>query len=154
VRLPDTELDTLFAEPDEQIGSVEELGWYGLVRHEDQPGGYFLRCDEHGLRRGRGGRTQGAPDGLGGSIQQGDATFYEQRDAYELATAEPGQSEGGHAPRIWIGSLSDYNNGRLYGTWMDATLEPEELHAAVQFMLRNSDTPGAEEWAIFDYEDF
>lgn len=53
-----------------------------------------------------------------------------------------------------MGSLSDYNFGHLYGAWMDATLEPEELHAAVQFMLRNSDTPGAEEWSIFDHQDF
>jgi antirestriction protein len=37
---------------------------------------------------------------------------------------------------------------------MDATLEPEELEAATQFLLRNSHTPGAEEWAIMDYDGF
>ena len=37
---------------------------------------------------------------------------------------------------------------------MNATLEPDELHAATQFMLRSDYTPGAEEWAIVDYEGF
>jgi antirestriction protein len=37
---------------------------------------------------------------------------------------------------------------------MDATLEPEELEAATQFLLRNSLTPGAEEWAVMDYDGF
>lgn len=50
--------------------------------------------------------------------------------------------------------LADYNAGRLYGTWMDATLEPDELHKAVQFMLRSSEIRDAEEWAIFDHDEF
>lgn len=29
------ELDDLFGE---QVGSVDKLGWYGLVKHEDRPG--------------------------------------------------------------------------------------------------------------------
>jgi hypothetical protein len=44
-------LDSLFGEqPSEQVGSVDELGWYGLVRHEGRPGGYVLRQDEQGFR--------------------------------------------------------------------------------------------------------
>src|SRR6266540_1098951 len=42
------------------------------------------------------------------------------------------------------GSLADYNAGVLHGAWLDATLEPDELAAAVQFMLRNSHEPDAE----------
>ena len=38
--------------------------------------------------------------------------------------------------------------------WLDATLDPDELHHAIQFMLRNGYTPGAEEWGIFDHDDF
>ncbi len=41
-------------------------------------------------------------------------------------------------------SLADYNAGVLHGAWLDATLEPDELAAAVQFMLRNSHEPDAE----------
>lgn len=32
-------------------------------------------------------------------------------------------------------------------------LEPDELHKAVQFLLKTGE-PDAEEWAIFDHEDF
>ena len=39
-RYSSEELDDLFAEtPDEQLGSVDELGWYGLVKHQGQAGG-------------------------------------------------------------------------------------------------------------------
>jgi antirestriction protein len=62
-------------------------------------------------------------------------------------------------PRIWVGSLSDYNNGTLHGTWLDAAREREEIQADIQAMLEAS--PGAaafgqpaEEWGIFDYEGF
>lgn len=56
-------------------------------------------------------------------------------------------------PRIYVASLSDYNAGRLHGAWIDATQEPDEIHADVQKMLA-AGTPGAEEWAIHDYEGF
>jgi len=154
-RYSSDELDALFGlTPDEEIGSVDELGWYGLIRHEGRPGGFFLRCDEQGLRRAGEAQTDEALEALWAMIQQEYATFYEQRDAYEQATAEPSSMPSGHNPRVWVGSLADYNNGHLYGAWMDATLEPDELQAAVQFMLRNSDTPGAEEWSIMDHDDF
>ncbi len=57
-------------------------------------------------------------------------------------------------PRVWIGSLADYNAGVLHGAWLDAAQEPEELEAAVDDLLARSPTPGAEEWAIFDSDDF
>lgn len=44
-------LDALFGEPpEEEVGSVDELGWFGLVRHEGRPGGLVLCQDEQGFR--------------------------------------------------------------------------------------------------------
>lgn len=57
-------------------------------------------------------------------------------------------------PRIWVGSLADYNNGRLHGEWIDAAVSHIELAAAVQRMLATSDEPGAEEYGIFDFDNF
>ena len=57
-------------------------------------------------------------------------------------------------PRIWIGSLADYNAGRLHGDWVDAAIEPVELRAAAQAILDSSSEPGAEEFAIFDSDEF
>jgi antirestriction protein len=58
------------------------------------------------------------------------------------------------APRIYVASLSDYNDGRLHGVWIDADQTAEELHEAIQKMLGHSMIAGAEEWAIHDYEGF
>jgi antirestriction protein len=57
-------------------------------------------------------------------------------------------------PRIYVASLSDYNDDRLVGEWLDAAVESNELAAGVQAMLTASPTPRAEEWAIHDYEGF
>lgn len=51
-------------------------------------------------------------------------------------------------------SLSDYNAGILHGAWIAADQTPEELYDEVQAMLERSPTPGAEEFAIHDYEGF
>jgi antirestriction protein len=58
------------------------------------------------------------------------------------------------SPRIYVASLSDYNAGHLHGEWIDATQELEDLEESVQAMLARSPTPGAEEYAIHDYEGF
>lgn len=57
-------------------------------------------------------------------------------------------------PRIYVASLSDYNAGRLHGTWMDADQDVEALYENVSTMLAASPEPGAEEWAIHDYQGF
>ena len=57
-------------------------------------------------------------------------------------------------PRIYVASLSDYNDGYLHGRWIDAAQEPEDIYSAIQDMLAGSPTPGAEEYAIHDYENF
>lgn len=69
------------------------------------------------------------------------------------------QEQQGHererpAPRIYVASLSDYNDGRLHGTWIDAAQDPDELQREVQGMLADSVLPDAEEFAIHDYEGF
>jgi antirestriction protein len=79
-----------------------------------------------------------------------------------MSEAEPQQEEeqprSGQEPRIspkvWIASLSDYNNGDLHGAWVDADQEPDLIWDGVNEVLRTSRQPGAEEWAIFDYEGF
>lgn len=57
-------------------------------------------------------------------------------------------------PRIYVASLSDYNAGRLIGTWIDADQDVDELQAAVDEMLARSPEPVAEEYAIHDHEGF
>lgn len=85
-------------------------------------------------------------------------------DVYDVEICPTGQME--HAerlrddrPKIWVGSLSDYNNGILHGEWIDAAREPDEIWADVHRMLANSPTTArygdpAEEWGIFDYDGF
>lgn len=67
------------------------------------------------------------------------------------ASAERAPADG---PRIYVASLSDYNDGRLHGTWLHADVEPDELADGINTMLARSPTPGAEEWAIHDHEGF
>ena len=57
-------------------------------------------------------------------------------------------------PAIWVGSLADYNAGHLHGAWIDAAQPHEDLLAAVQHMLSTSREPNAEEWGIFDHDNF
>jgi antirestriction protein len=42
----------------------------------------------------------------------------------------------------------------LHGVWIDAGQSPDEIWAEVRAMLASSPEPGAEEWAIHDYEGF
>jgi len=56
--------------------------------------------------------------------------------------------------RIYVASLADYNAGKLHGVWVDACDDPEEIQEQVSAMLAASTQPGAEEWAIHDYEGF
>lgn len=78
--------------------------------------------------------------------QQGSGHDPEQESTHERLPARN--------PRVWIGSLADYNNGVLHGDWVDAAVEEEALIAAAQAILATSEEPGAEEYAIFDYDDF
>ncbi len=57
-------------------------------------------------------------------------------------------------PRIYLRCLAAYNNGQLHGAWIDADQSADAIHEEIRAMLAASPIPGAEEWAIHDYEDF
>ncbi len=56
--------------------------------------------------------------------------------------------------RIYVADLAAYNNGKLYGVWIDATLDPDEIQGQINNMLAESPEGFAEEYAIHDYEGF
>jgi antirestriction protein len=58
------------------------------------------------------------------------------------------------SPRIYVACLAAYNNGRLHGEWIDADQTADAIYENVKQMLAASPEPGAEEWAIHDYEGF
>jgi len=65
------------------------------------------------------------------------------------------------SPRIYVASLSDYNNGRLEGEWIDFDdyNDGEEIIDAIKDMLEElnekyKDGEVREEWAVHDYEGF
>lgn len=60
----------------------------------------------------------------------------------------------GLRPAIWVGSLTDYHQGIVYGSWFDATQTPEDLRVAIDTMLASSPTAGANRWAVFHQRDF
>ncbi|GAA1344244.1 antirestriction protein ArdA [Arthrobacter roseus] len=57
-------------------------------------------------------------------------------------------------PSIYIASLADYNNGRLLGDWIDATIGADAIHEKITAILAKSTEFAPEEWAIHDYEGF
>ncbi|MGD0082034.1 MAG: antirestriction protein ArdA [Acidimicrobiales bacterium] len=75
----------------------------------------------------------------------------EQQREQEPASRE---QEPKDSPKVWIASLSDYNAGHLHGAWVEADQEPDDIWAGINEVLRSSKEPGAEEWAVFDYEGF
>jgi len=76
-----------------------------------------------------------------------------ERGGKQQAEIRP-EHEPRDMPRIYVASLSEYNAGRLHGTWIDADQDDEALGADIQAMLEASHEPIAEEWAIHDYEGF
>lgn len=64
------------------------------------------------------------------------------------------EQEPVRSPAIYVASLADYNNGVLHGAWIDADRDPADIQADITAMLATSREPGAEEWAIHDYEQF
>ena len=56
--------------------------------------------------------------------------------------------------QICVACLASYNNGILYGKWIDATQDESDIVAEIQGILANSPIEGAEEWAVHDYEGF
>ncbi len=80
-------------------------------------------------------------------------------DASAAAPAEQHEAEPAIQPRIWVASLSDYNNGIQHGAWLDAAQDEAELQAGINAMLAASPLTvhtgePAEEWAIHDHQGF
>lgn len=65
-----------------------------------------------------------------------------------------GQASENLEPRIYVACLAAYNAGMLHGVWIDVEDDAEAVGEAIAAMLAASPEPGAEEWAIHDYEDF
>ncbi|WP_454162997.1 antirestriction protein ArdA [Gordonia iterans] len=86
------------------------------------------------------------------------ARHEEVGDIYSAEIAENGRIERADKltlrPQVWIGCLAAYNNGRLHGDWVDAAVESDELYESVQRILASSPEPDAEEWGIFDSDEF
>ena len=59
-----------------------------------------------------------------------------------------------YEPKIYIACLASYNNGLLYGKWIDANQDTSVLEEEISEVLVGSPMADAEEWAIHDYDDF
>jgi antirestriction protein len=57
-------------------------------------------------------------------------------------------------PRIYVACLAAYNEGYLHGKWIDADQDEEAIYEEIKAMLADSPVPGAEEWAIHDFDNF
>jgi len=77
----------------------------------------------------------------------------------EPQTAEPENEPSATRPQIWVSSWLDYNNGVLYGDWLAADRDVEEIQADIAALLAASPTAAltgeaAEEWGVFDFDGF
>lgn len=58
-------------------------------------------------------------------------------------------------PKIWIGCLAAYNNGKHHGEWVDAAVDEDEIWEAQKRIIATSpEQPFAEEHYIADHEGF
>ncbi|MDQ3154018.1 MAG: antirestriction protein ArdA [Actinomycetota bacterium] len=84
----------------------------------------------------------------------GDAPAREAAEPAEPHATPEYETTPRPSPRIYVADLAAYNHGRLHGVWLDATRDVDELWADIRAMLADSPVPGAEEFAIHDFEDF
>lgn len=55
--------------------------------------------------------------------------------------------------RIYVACLASYNDGTLFGRWVDILdMSEDEIGDEITKVIAESPTPGAEEWAIHDYD--
>lgn len=57
-------------------------------------------------------------------------------------------------PKIYVACLASYNNGILYGEWIEAIQSESDIMADIQAMLEDSPIENAEELAIHDFDGF
>ncbi|MGY2745540.1 antirestriction protein ArdA [Arthrobacter sp. UYCu723] len=72
----------------------------------------------------------------------------------QLPGADPERENQRTIPAIYVASLADYNNGRLVGDWIDATIGAAAINEKISAILAQSTEPAPEIWAIHDYEGF
>jgi len=58
------------------------------------------------------------------------------------------------SPQVYVACLAAYNNGKLHGAWIDASLGADHIQDEINEVLKSSPEARAEEWAIHDYEHF
>lgn len=63
-------------------------------------------------------------------------------------TSEVNEQVKSDTPKIYVACLASYNNGELYGKWIEATQEADKIKEDIALMLKKSNQPNAEEWAI------
>ena len=57
-------------------------------------------------------------------------------------------------PEIYVACLASYNNGKLHGCWIDATLDESDISEEISEMLEESSQSYASDWAVHDYSGF
>jgi hypothetical protein len=84
-----TELDALFGEqPEEEVGDVSELGWFGLVRHDSRPGGLVLTQDEQGFRHVWETDSDAELEERWAAVSAEYDRFYDEREQREAAASD------------------------------------------------------------------
>jgi len=71
----------------------------------------------------------------------------------QQATKRPdGLCKIGDDPAIYVACLASYNQGILYGNWINLTVAStkEEIQECIDWILKHSPEPGAEEYAVHD----
>lgn len=62
-------------------------------------------------------------------------------------------TETGAQCRAYIADLAAYNNGHLWGRWLDLDgLDAEDIKAEIGRIIESSPEPGAEEYAVHDWD--
>jgi antirestriction protein len=84
---------------------------------------------------------------LHGSLKKGDKTTNQNQNTGTKMKTELN-------PRLYIACLAEYNCGVLYGRWIDASGDADEMREKISDILKASPCPNSEEWAIHDFEDF
>lgn len=82
-------LDALFGEQsEEEVGSVDELGWFGLVRHDGRPGGLVLSKDEQGFRYVWETDSSAELDERWMAVNEEYSRFYDEREECETLAGD------------------------------------------------------------------
>ena len=99
--LSEEEFDALFAgEANEELGDVHELGWYGVVRWGDRPGGLLITLDSDGRRRAWFADSSEALDAHWTAVADEYERYHEECDAYYLAIEERSNTPSGLNLRV------------------------------------------------------